>query len=90
LQLAKETLTDTKLRKSYDTWLNSGIQIPFEQWQNKKAHSMHWAPPRQMKLSIQEKMATGQMDPEQSSSNNGEIHSAPSGSLLEKFRKYEI
>lgn len=60
IQHAKDVLTDEATRKSYDFWLNSGIHIPFEQWQAKKGHSMHWAPPRSMKLSIKQDDASGQ------------------------------
>lgn len=108
LQAAKDVLTNEKTRKSYDTWLQSGIHIPFEQWQNKKGHSMHWAPPRQMKLGIQAPNASHTTDGNASSSshhsnmtgtknnnNNNETTTKIDGNLkegtvLEKFRKYEI
>ncbi|KAA3678772.1 uncharacterized protein DEA37_0008996, partial [Paragonimus westermani] len=32
LSRAHEVLTDPQLRKQYDTWLASGIYIPFDKW----------------------------------------------------------
>lgn len=53
LQKAKETLLDPTTRKQYDLWLTSGLHIPFDEFNNRKVrHSMHWACPRNDKLSI--------------------------------------
>lgn len=92
LQLAKDVLTDERKRKSYDTWLNSGIQIPFEQWENKKGHSMHWAAPRQMKLSIQGGTQTGPGGGSQATGSRSTLQASDkkSETYLEKFRNYEI
>jgi DnaJ-class molecular chaperone len=32
LQLAKETLSDEKLRQKYNNWLNSGLCMPWKEW----------------------------------------------------------
>lgn len=89
LQTAKDTLTDEKLRRSYNIWLNSGIQVPFEQWQGERGHSMHWAPPRQMKLSLKHRGGVyAEKNEAESSKETNAIGS--SSSLLEKFRRYEI
>lgn len=85
IQNAKEILTDYSSRKLYDVWLNSGINIPFEQFQAKKGHSMHWAPPRRnAPLGLQDKSLQGQG----SDLRNNQPKSG--ASLLEKFRQYEI
>lgn len=90
LQTAKETLTEPSQRKSYDSWLNSRIQIPFEQWQAKKGHSMHWASPRSSKLGI----GTGTVgNMSGRGSDDMKQQDAPSASnkdFLDKFRNYEI
>lgn len=88
LQTAKDVLIDQSSRRSYDCWLNSGINIPFEQWQSKKGHSMHWASPRPSKLSIKENSSIGQGS--DFKINNEGLDRDPERSLLEKFRKYEI
>lgn len=87
LQRAKDILTDESSRKSYDRWLNSGINIPFEQWQGKKGHSMHWAPPRSTKLCIVEGSSIGQGS--EYNVNNG-TDPVKEENWLDKFRKYEI
>lgn len=61
LQLAKEILLDAKERKTYDSWLTSGLNIPFEQFRQRQVHhSMHWASPRLNNLSIQNAINKGQ------------------------------
>lgn len=94
LQTAKDVLTDPSLRKSYDTWLNSGINIPFEQWQTRKGHSMHWASPRQTKLSIQNSDIGQGSDPLQKNEisrfDTKTKHMYNNNDWLDKFRKYEI
>uniref|UniRef100_A0A6G1SIW2 J domain-containing protein n=1 Tax=Aceria tosichella TaxID=561515 RepID=A0A6G1SIW2_9ACAR len=89
LQNAKEVLTDKATRKLYDAWLNSGINIPFEQFQNRRSHVFHWAAPRQTgKLSIQAEDKPGQACGQNSKDESTEM--TPKDSLLEKFRRYEI
>lgn len=91
IQIAKDVLTNESSRRSYDCWLNSRVCIPFEQWQSKRGHSIHWATPRSTKLSIIE----SQSRPGQGSEfkmnndveNNVDTHNR---SYLEKFRNYEI
>lgn len=87
LQTAKDTLTDSSSRRSYDCWLNSRIHIPFEQWKAKKGHSMHWVNPKSNKLSIKEGSSTGQGS--DFKLNNGSIVDQDSN-WLKKFRNYEI
>lgn len=61
LQLAKEVLLDEKERKLYDSWLTSGLNIPFERFRHRQVHhSMHWASPRLNNLSIQNAINEGQ------------------------------
>ncbi|KAF8565916.1 hypothetical protein P879_06437 [Paragonimus westermani] len=46
LSRAHEVLTDPQLRKQYDTWLASGIYIPFDKWlvmRNQFHTCMHWS-----------------------------------------------
>lgn len=87
IQQAKDILTDESSRRSYDCWLNSRVNIPFEQWQGRKGHSIHWATPKSTKLSIKGGDPRGQgsdfklMD---------ESVARPDRDWLEKFRKYEI
>lgn len=88
IQAAKDVLSDESTRRSYDCWLNCRINIPFEQWQAKKGHSMHWATPNK-KLSIRQETRPRQgsdlhTQDERISCVGGEE------SWLEKFRKYEI
>lgn len=91
IQEAKNVLSDESNRRSYDYWLNSGINIPFEQWRNRKGHSMmHWANPRSNKLCIKENSSTGQGSDEFKLNNSQEASITQSESFLEKFRKYEI
>ena len=41
LQLAKDTLTDEKLREQYNNWLNSGICMPWKDWlRHTQSHKM--------------------------------------------------
>lgn len=84
-------LSDESSRKSYDCWLNSRIQIPFEQFLSRKGHAMmHWANPRSNKLSIKEKSSMGQGSEEFKYNNSQESSITQDKSWLEKFRKYEI
>lgn len=82
-------MTDEVSKKSYDVWLTSGIHIPFEQWNNRKGHSMmHWASPRSTKLTIKEASSTRQGS--EFKLNNPDETKPINNSWLEKFRKYEI
>lgn len=83
IQEAKDILTDESSRKSYDRWLDSRINIPFEQWHNRKTHSMHWVNPKSTKLSIKEDDLTGQGSDFKKQNNNPD-------DWLGKFRRYEI
>lgn len=88
LQAAKEILSDESARKSYDCWLNSRLNIPFEQWHNRKAHSMmHWATPKSSKLTIRDSLSTGQGSDFGLKQGKNIIRDE---NLLDKFRKYEI
>lgn len=94
IQQAKEILTDAATRKLYDTWLNSGINIPFEQFQAKRGHSMHWAPPRRnVPLGLRERSVSGQgseLINDRSDAKERETNKTDAGSMLDKFRRYEI
>lgn len=89
IQAAKDVLCDESTRKSYDCWLNSRINIPFEQWQSKKGHSMHWATPKSTKLRIEEGDFSGQGS-DSKRINDGAGPTGKDKSLLDKFRQYEI
>lgn len=88
LQHAKDVLTDKETRKLYDAWLNSGINVPFEQFRNRRSHAFHWAAPRQTrKLSIQ---TQDEQQPVHLQSKNDLDELDSKKSLLEQFRKYQI
>lgn len=88
IQAAKDILTDLANRKSYDSWLNSGINMPFEQWHQRKGHSMHWATPKSSKLSIKGNNIRGQGSDLQN--NNNPNSTDMEEGWLRKFRNYEI
>lgn len=91
IQEAKEVLTDVASRKLYDTWLNSGINIPFAQFQAKKGHSMHWAPPRRnVPLGIRAGKSFEGQGSESIIGGANQTNKTDASSLLDKFRKYEI
>lgn len=83
IQEAKDILTDESSRKSYDSWLDSRINVPFEQWHKRKTHSMHWINPKSTKLSIKEEESTGQGSDFKQQNNTPD-------NWLKKFRRYEI
>lgn len=90
LQNAKEVLTNESTRKLYDAWLNSGINVPFEQFQSKKSHAFHWATTNaNKKLSIQDCASKGQGSDMKTRDDSKHKAQVPS-SLLEKFRNYEV
>lgn len=92
IQEAKDVLTDPSLRRSYDLWLSSRIHVPFEQWQNRKAHAMHWASPVSKTLRI-EVDSSRQGSDFKTSLNATNLRSSgiiETRSLLDKFRNYEI
>ncbi|XP_071953314.1 J domain-containing protein-like [Antedon mediterranea] len=46
LQQARDILVHPKKRKQYDTWLSSGLHIPYAEWARMKESvktSMHWS-----------------------------------------------
>ncbi|KAL5255573.1 hypothetical protein ACHWQZ_G010970 [Mnemiopsis leidyi] len=43
IEESKRILLCPTLRKSYDSWLDSGISVSFETWKEKCATNMHWA-----------------------------------------------
>jgi len=53
IQAAKETLLDRTRRRLYDRWRDSGVKVPFTQWEAMKdavQTGMHWATPRQDRM----------------------------------------
>lgn len=90
LQAAKDILIDASTRRSYDLWLNSRINIPFESWNEMKGHSMHWAPTKPSKLSIQNADTSRQGSEFMKEKPRDYERLAQEANWLDKFRKYEI
>lgn len=91
IQEAKEILTDSSLRRSYDSWLNSRIHIPFHQWMARKSHTMHWVNPKSKTLSLKEESSRQGSDDMNLQDTQTPLKSTcERGSLLERFRNYEI
>ena len=45
IEEAKRILLSPSMKKSYDSWLDSGISVSYETWREKCATNMHWAKP---------------------------------------------
>ena len=43
IEEAKRILICPSLKKSYDSWLDSGLSVSFETWKEKSTTNMHWA-----------------------------------------------
>ncbi|KAF7259838.1 hypothetical protein EG68_02648 [Paragonimus skrjabini miyazakii] len=93
LTRAREVLTDPQLRKNYDTWLASGIHIPFDKWlamKNQFHTCMHWSmasgTPQKMLL-----MDAADCQSNRASRSCGSSKTEASASnLLNLFRAYKI
>lgn len=80
LQEAKSILTDGEKRKSYDKWLNSGVQTSFHKWNSLQGQStMHWVKKVPTKPGI-----------EFGSKSKVEWESDSPNETLRKFRNYDI
>lgn len=49
---AKRILLCPSLKKSYDSWLDSGLSVSFETWKEKCASHMHWVKPENKKFRL--------------------------------------
>jgi len=99
LNKAYEILGNPEERKQYDLWRHSGLSIPYDTWrkmEEEKRLSFHW---KSSKLEPQQLEGSQTFDPNQSttvliqkkdSNSSPYFTEAPPGSLLEKFRRYQV
>uniref|UniRef100_A0A1I8H416 J domain-containing protein n=1 Tax=Macrostomum lignano TaxID=282301 RepID=A0A1I8H416_9PLAT len=106
LSVAKNVLTDPQERKLYDQWYNSGkiMGVTFDQWKHLKMHtSLHWATTVDRTPMVDSPEAA---HTDSGGQQSGNVHTVddvaaywrstqskdavPAGSLLSKFRNYEI
>lgn len=90
LQKAKNILTDPVMKKKYDNWLNSGLNVSFSKWieLNKSGQSFHW-----IKEPVTKPMIQSQDDgqtKEQVNKTPFKWESENRNDLVRKFRNYDI
>lgn len=92
LQEAKEVLTDPAMRKKYDNWLNSGLNLPFKKWLelNKTGQTFHWIKDPVTKPMIQGEEPVSREEMVTIETNPVTWESDTRSDLIRKFRNYDI